>query len=188
GAVGPKVLQGDGHTESTILPYPSLGHTIWNTLGMYKPDLEQRKSVDSLAGCCVLVRSEALEQVGLLDENYFIYAEETEWFYRMRKNDWSVVYLPIPSIIHKGASSSRRIENKTIYVERRANVIYTLVKHKQLTQAFLTAVFMIVLLSFRALFSVIRGGQDPGQQIQMGMLGDMISAFRKKWKLAASQD
>ncbi|MCJ7773625.1 MAG: glycosyltransferase family 2 protein, partial [Desulfobacterales bacterium] len=184
GAVGPKVLQIDGRTERTILPYPSLGHTIWNTLGRYKIDLETRKTVESVMGCCVLVRSEALERVGLLDENYFIYAEETEWFYRMRKAGWKVIYLPVESIVHKGGSSSMRLENQAVYIERRANVVYTLVKHQQKIQAAFTIIFMLILLSLRILASVFRTNQN--ERLPISMVLDLIAAFHLKWNLAAS--
>ncbi|MCJ7734677.1 MAG: glycosyltransferase family 2 protein [Anaerolineales bacterium] len=184
GAVGPKVLQGDGHTESTILPYPSLGHTIWNTLGMYVPNLEQRKSVDSVTGCCVLVRSEALERVGLLDENYFMYAEETEWFYRMRNAGWKVIFLPVESIVHKGGASSMKLENQAVYIERRANVVYTLVKHQQKIQAAFTIIFMLILLSLRILASVFRTNQN--ERLPISMVLDLITTFHLKWNLAAS--
>lgn len=183
GALGPKIKTPDGGVEDTILPYPSLGVTIRNTLGLYRNDLQKRQEVDSVAGACVLVRSAAIREIGLLDEHYFMYAEETEWFFRMRKKGWKVIYVPVESVIHKGASSSQRIESRTLYIERRANVVYTLVKHRQLLQAILTAGLMIVLLGARILANAFQKGRR--ERFSWSMIPEIISAFRVKWDLAA---
>lgn len=56
--------------------------------------------VDWPSGACLLVRSKMIEQVGLLDERYFLYVEETDWCYRMRMHGWERFYLPQAEIIH----------------------------------------------------------------------------------------
>jgi len=182
GAVGPAVVESDGNIQLSILPYPNLGNTIINSLGLYNPNHKKRQYVDSIAGCCVLLRREAIEQAGLLDENYFMYGEETEWFFRMRKKGWKILYHPVKSIIHKGASSSKKIDNQKIYIECRANVIYTLVKVNQKLEAILTAVLMILLLGIRIIGSALFYRKNPGYPISI--IYDLIKAFRQKWNLA----
>jgi len=184
GAVGPLVEQTDGKSQLSILPYPSLSNTIKNSLGLYAPDHNQRQYVDSLAGCCVLVRREAVKIAGLLDDNYFMYGEETEWFYRMRKAGWKVLYLPVESIVHKGGSSSKRLENQAVYIERRANVVYTLVKHHQKIQAALIIILMFILLSVRILASVFRTNQK--ERLPISMVLTLITTFHLKWNLAVN--
>ena len=181
-AIGPKVLKPDGDPQNTILPYPTMVHTIRNTLGLYHPDLDIGQRVDSITGCCVLIRSAAIKTTGMLDENFFIYGEETEWFFRMRKKGWKILYHPVKSIIHKGASSSKKIDNQKIYIERRANVIYTLVKANQKLEAFLTALLMILLLGIRIIGSALFYRKKPGYPISI--IYDLIKAFRQKWNLA----
>ena len=187
GAVGPAVEQADGITQLSILPYPNIGNTIINSLGLYHPNHKKRQYVDSIAGCCVLVRREAIEQAGLLDENYFMYGEETEWFFRIRKKGWKILFLPVESIIHKEGSSSKKIDDKEIFIERRANVIYTLVKDKQELQAVLMAAFMVLLLGIRVVFSAItvRGNNTSYRGL---MIVELIKNFRQKWKLAKGQN
>ena len=184
GAVGPTVEQTDGIIQLSILPYPNIGNTIVNTLGLYHPNHKKRQYVDSVAGCCVLVRREAIEQAGLLDENYFMYGEETEWFYRMRKRGWKVLFIPKRSVLHKGAATSKKIEDNSIYIERRANVIYTLVKHQQQIQAGITAILMIFLLGFRIFWSGIMPRIIQKQRYPISMLTDLIRIIRQKWILA----
>jgi len=182
GAIGPAVQQTNGQTQLSILPYPSLGNTIKNSLGLYDPEHKNRQFVDSVAGCCVLVRREAIQIAGLLDDNYFMYGEETEWFFRMRKNGWKVLYLPIKSIIHKGAASIEMLEQQDIYVECRANLIYTLVKHNQKMQAVLTLPLMTILLLLRSALSVFR----TGDSYPLSMILDLWRNTLIKWNLAKS--
>ena len=183
GAVGPAVEQTDGITQLSILPYPNIVNTLINSLGLYHPNHKKPQFVDSIAGCCVLVRREAIEQAGLLDENYFMYGEETEWFFRIRKKGWKILFLPIDSIMHKGGSSSKKIDDKKIYIERRGNVIYTLVKGKQELQAVFVAALMVLLLGIRVFFSAIKIRENKSSY-RGSMIVELIKVFRQKWKLA----
>jgi hypothetical protein len=63
--------------------------------------------VDYVEGACLLVRREAFKQVGGLDEDYFMYAEEVDWCYAMRANGWEVWYQPAAKVIHLGGGSSQ---------------------------------------------------------------------------------
>jgi hypothetical protein len=65
--------------------------------------------VGRVRGCCMLVRREAIEQVGLLDEQFFIYCEEVDWQRRMKNKGWKVFFFPESRIIHYwGASTKQR--------------------------------------------------------------------------------
>ena len=71
-----------------------------------EPDYEAQ--VDALSGACMMVRREAAEKVGYFDEDYFLYGEDIDWCWRMKKAGWEVWYIPRASIIHiKGASMRR---------------------------------------------------------------------------------
>ncbi|MCG6534510.1 MAG: glycosyltransferase, partial [Syntrophales bacterium LBB04] len=66
--------------------------------------------VDWVSGACMVVRREAMEQVGFLDERFFLYWEDADWCARMRQKGWKVVYFPEPRVVHYvGGSSSYRI-------------------------------------------------------------------------------
>ncbi len=184
GAIGPRVHKMDGSDQDTILPYPTLGVTVKSTLGLYKNDLDQKQFADSVSGCCVLVRSDVIADVGYLDENIFFYGEETEWFYRMRKKGWKIGFLPVLSIIHKGAASSKNIEDSTIYIERRSNVIYTLVKHNQTLRAVLMYFLMNLLLVYRILVTYLFPANRFGKQYSLVMISDFYQAVSKKWEYA----
>ena len=180
GAAAPAIEETDGEVQLSILPYPFLGSTLQNSLGLYRPDHGKRQFVDSVAGCCVLIRREAIEDVGYLDSNYFMYGEETEWFYRMRKTGWKILFLPIKSVIHKGKASIKMLERKDFYIESRVNLIYTLVKHGQKVQAAATIPLMLVLLFFRSIRSLLSGGND----YPLSMQHDLWKTAVDKWRLA----
>jgi GT2 family glycosyltransferase len=55
----------------------------------------------------MLVRREAFEEVGGLDEGYFMYAEEVDWCYSMREKTWQVWYQPAARVVHLGGGSSQ---------------------------------------------------------------------------------
>lgn len=62
--------------------------------------------VDMISGACMLVRREIIGQVGLLDEKFFLYLEDNDWCFRIKKAGWKVVWLPHVEIVHYGGKSS----------------------------------------------------------------------------------
>ncbi|MBN1933985.1 MAG: glycosyltransferase family 2 protein [Anaerolineae bacterium] len=65
--------------------------------------------VDWVTGACLLVRKTVIDQVGLIDENYFMYSEELDWQKRIRQAGWRVVYLPQAEVIHYEGKSSEQV-------------------------------------------------------------------------------
>lgn len=64
--------------------------------------------VDYLLGACLMVRRETLDQVGLLDESFFMFLEETDWCYRIKRRGWRIFWAPDGEIIHYGQQSVSR--------------------------------------------------------------------------------
>jgi len=65
----------------------------------------RRIELEHLIGACLLVRSQAIRDVGLMDESYFLYREETDWCIRMRRNGWRLYCRPDATVRHKQARS-----------------------------------------------------------------------------------
>lgn len=67
--------------------------------------------VDWISGACMCVRRAAIEQVGALDEQFFLYFEDNDWCLRMRTGGWKVMYVPTLAVVHLGGRSepARRI-------------------------------------------------------------------------------
>ena len=101
---GAQLLNADGSKQNSIANFPSLGTELLNKsllrwlFPKKFPGKERRYSgpveVDSVIGACLIMRRDALDRVGLLDEDYFLFLEETDWCYRMKKAGWKVYHAP----------------------------------------------------------------------------------------------
>jgi len=120
GVVGPRLIHADGRFQrSCWRGYPGLGMALTDALYLWKiPQLPLAREteidpawltrpidVDHLLGACLLIRRKTWEQVGGLDEDFFLFLEETDWCFRARRAGWRVVYNPQVSIIHLGEHS-----------------------------------------------------------------------------------
>jgi len=75
---------------------------------------EGHQDVDWVLGACMMLRRTALDQVGLLDEQYYMYSEETDWAQRARQKGWRVAYLSAAGILHYGGASTRQVSQRML--------------------------------------------------------------------------
>jgi len=80
--------------------------------------------VDILSGCFWVVRRDALKQVGLLDEGFFMYGEDMDWCKRFKQSGWQVVFLPEAEAIHYGGGSSSNAPIRFFLEKQRADLRY----------------------------------------------------------------
>jgi len=123
GVVGPQLLNPDGSVQSSRRRFPALliafFESTWlqpcaprRLLERYyvldRPD-DVVQDVDWVTGAALMARREAVEQVGPLDEEFFMYSEELDWCRRFREVGWRVVYLPAAQIVHHEGKSSEQV-------------------------------------------------------------------------------
>ncbi|HEY74205.1 MAG: hypothetical protein B6I35_11445 [Anaerolineaceae bacterium 4572_32.2] len=123
GMIGPQLLYADGSVQSSRRRFPTLAtgflESTWleryasrRLLERYEfldqPD-DVVQDVDWLYGAALMARREAVEQVGPMDEGYFMYSEELDWCRRFRDTGWRVVYLPAAQIVHHEGKSSEQV-------------------------------------------------------------------------------
>lgn len=77
-------------------------------------DESQEAEIDAPCGAFMMVRAEIREQVGLLDERYFMYGEDLDWAYRIKQAGWRIMYVPITTVTHVKRASSRQRRPATI--------------------------------------------------------------------------
>jgi hypothetical protein len=116
-AVGGKLLNADGSVQSCYYDFSTLreefliatrlGELIWDGYPSIVDDSELR-SVSWMSSACLMLRRDALDDVGLLDEEYFIYGDEADLQYRLNKGGWQAYYLPQATTIHFGGRSMTR--------------------------------------------------------------------------------
>lgn len=75
-------------------------NTILRKYMMFDWDHNEVREVEWVLGSCMMVRRKAIEQVGMLDENFVLYFEDQDWCYRMWKHGWKVYYVPQAQMIH----------------------------------------------------------------------------------------
>lgn len=81
--------------------------------------------VDWLLGACLFVRRAAIDDVGLLDEGYFLYVEDIDWCYRMHQRDWKVFWVPEAEVVHHHlAVSDRRLLSWHSWIHLRSMARY----------------------------------------------------------------
>ena len=85
---------------------------------------ESSRKVDYVTGCAILVKREVLERIGLLDERFFIYFEETEWCARARRAGFRVVYVPWARLWHKITPTARAHSRRYLYLMARNRLLY----------------------------------------------------------------
>jgi GT2 family glycosyltransferase len=130
GIVGAQLLNPDGSFQGSFADFPSLtgelllatrlaSHVYSSSYPNYPPERSQHLcTCDWVSGACLMARRVAIEQIGGLDETYFMYSEETDWCYRMWKAGWLVAYQPKAKVIHWNGQSSKRVP------ERRRSLVY----------------------------------------------------------------
>lgn len=71
-------------------------------------------TVEAISGACMLVKGEAVKEVGLWDDNYFLHCEDLDWCMRFRQKGWNVVFVPNARVVHMLGACSR---NRPFFVE-----------------------------------------------------------------------
>jgi GT2 family glycosyltransferase len=132
GVVGPMVYHAD---EPDVIQSAGglLDSKSWcaSLLGRNQVDRGQfgaEREVDWISGCAFLVRRTLVEQVGMLDERFFIYWEEVDWCVRARQHGWRVVHVPAAKIWHKGVQRVYRPHPSVTYYSTRNRFMF-LAKH-----------------------------------------------------------
>jgi len=123
GIVGPQLLTGKGEVQSSRRRFPTLATAIFESTWLqsmapegvldhyYVRDRpgDEVQEVDWLYGAALMARREAVDEVGPLDEGFFMYSEELDWCRRFVEAGWRVVYLPEAQVVHYGGKSSDQV-------------------------------------------------------------------------------
>jgi GT2 family glycosyltransferase len=158
GIMGPKINYPDGRLQPSCKRLPSLWRYMCEALGLNsifkKSEFFSNHDmayfshdttcyVDCLIGAFWLVRRSSLNMVGLLDENFFFYSEDTDWCKRFRDHNFKAVFFADAEIVHyHGGSSSRNVSKYYIQL-RRANLQFWKKHHGSLSLACLKCIMIL---------------------------------------------
>jgi hypothetical protein len=180
GIVGPMVYHYD---EPDIIQ--SAGGQLnryWESshIAQNQPDhgqFDQPHPVDWISGCAIMVKREVIEQVGMLDERFFYYWEETEWCIRAHKQGWNIMHVPQAKLWHKGVQRDYRPKPSVTYYKTR-NRFLTLAKH----HAPFLAWFMVWGQTLHTLTSwTIKPRWQPMHEHRNAMWRGVMDFLRHRW-------
>ena len=165
----------DGSKQNSFDNFPSLATELLNknllkTLfpqkyPSKKKDYHEPMEVDSVIGACMIVRKEAITQVGMLDEDYFFFIEETDWCFRMRKGGWKIYHLPDIKVYHLQGQSKEKNPSKawieyyrssyTFFKKNRSAFSYYTLRILRVVKLIIN--LLLVLLGFLATLGLDKG-------------------------------
>ncbi len=127
GAVGARLVYPDGSFQHSAFRFPGFAQIFLDFFPVHHRLLDSRLNgryprrlyegtepfpVDHPLGAALMVRGETVQQVGMLDEGFFMYCEEIDWCWRMRKAGWEVLCAPAAEVMHHGAGTTRRFREE----------------------------------------------------------------------------
>jgi GT2 family glycosyltransferase len=119
GMVGPRIVNQDGSLQHSVRRFPSVGRQFCEAIGLHRllrpigidcgevvqgaAVYDSARDVEWISGAVMLVRRQAIADVGLLDEEFFLYSEETDWCRRFADEGWRIRFTPESVVLHTGA-------------------------------------------------------------------------------------
>ena len=181
GLIGPRMMSPNGIAARSCMRFPTIRAYFCYAFGldllakerfpftgflMRRFTWDRTEDVDVLNGWFVLARREAVQQVGLLDERFFIYGEDIDWSYRFRRAGWRRVYYAGSEALHYGGASSSR-EPIRFYLEMiRANLQFWS-KHYGALAGYMCTSGVIAHELIRIAAYSIQGGLCPGRRDEL---------------------
>jgi GT2 family glycosyltransferase len=135
GAVGVRLNYPNGERQPSCRRYPTLRAVLANRISLFRnifgreilahylmedASISEPEEVEWIIGACMMFRREAFQEVGLFDEDFFLYFEDADWCYRARRTGWKVYYLPQFAAIHLYRRESRQGAHKPLYYHIRS--------------------------------------------------------------------
>lgn len=179
--VGPLVYYRDrGTVQTTCLRFPSLLRSalVWVPYRLFPRTVSRQpageQEVEFLNGVCVLCRVEALREIGLMDETFGAYVEDTDWSWRARQLGWRSLFTPVPSLIHHEEPHGYEHHSFKSFLLKR-NTVHWLLKagRRRSAQAYATAA--IALARLRAWTALNR----EERQAHRDFAGKLQSVYRR---------
>jgi N-acetylglucosaminyl-diphospho-decaprenol L-rhamnosyltransferase len=187
--IGPRLRNEDGTLQRSVRGDPTLWRLATEYLFLRKLaprsrllnafygngfGYDREAQVESLYGAALLVRRQAADQVGLFDESFFMFSEETDWLRRFRAAGWVIMFTPAAEVVHVGASS----HGGRLYAENLRGILRFLAKHRGAREAERARWLLLVSLALRGL--VFRGERgrryrEGARFLASGGVGSLLS-------------
>ena len=170
GMVGCKVLNTDGTLQLSCrrsFPTPWVAFTrvvglsrifpksrLFGRYNLTFMDPDEATEVEAISGSFMMVKASVIDQVGLLDDRFFLYGEDLDWCYRIHQAGWKIMYLPDTQIIHYKGQSTREASFDRLMLFYGAMLLFVK-KHFSRGRSFLPRWFLFLGICIRGAFSFI---------------------------------
>jgi len=180
GIAGPKLVLPDGSLDLACRrSFPTPEVAVYRLAGLSRLfprsrrfgrynltylDPDQVTEVDSVVGAFMLVRAEAIGQVGLMDGQFFMYGEDLDWAYRIKAAGWKVYYNPAVTVLHVKRAASRHSPRAQVEFYRAMGIFYR--KHYAAQTPWWLHALIVSAISLRQRFEQLQltlttAGQQP---------------------------
>ena len=181
--VGCRVLNPDRTLQRNCFMYPSILNMFLSATGLYKIfpkskffgredmtwwDFNDVREVETVCGSFSLVRRQAIDQVGLMDERYFVYGDDPDWCYRFKKNGWKIMFTPNGEIIHYGGQTTKQMARKFRLQLHGSQLIFMKLHRNRLAfplARFLAALFLLLRVPYWLGIAILNK-KERGKAIQ----------------------
>ena len=189
GVAGAKLLYPDSRLQHSAFAFPTLAQAFLDFFplhhrllssrlnGRYPRQLYERGEpfpIDHPLGAALMARRETIQEVGLLDERFFIYCEEIDWCMRMKKAGWGIYCVPRAEVVHHEAKSTRQVRGEMFAALWRSRY---LLFEKHYGRFYQWAVRRIVRLGLRAEMRRALAAHERGE-ISEAELESCLAAYR----------
>ncbi len=180
GMVGPMLLNPDGSYQGSFAWQPTIISELLSASGIgvrvfgrWFPNANPKQAKHAqetgyIQGACMLVRSDAVNQIGLMDEGYFMYSEEPDWCLRMAQAGWQIWYTPAARIVHYGGQSTRQRRHEMVVALYRSKVRF-FAKHYGQNSADWFCTMLLAILRLKHYGQVLKAWIKPNS-----IVGPMI--------------
>jgi len=132
--------------------------------------------VDVVSGMYMFVRQKAIKDVGVMDEDYFVFAEETDWCFRFCKAGWKCIFVPLGRIIHlDGGSKSTDLIKIEMFVQHQKSILLFIKKNRGVLSFHIVKLIFIFSMVMRLSFSLITGCWDKSGKSERKQLQSIAS-------------
>jgi GT2 family glycosyltransferase len=180
-------INADGGKQNSFDNFPTLATELLNKALLKillpnkypskKKEYREPMEVDSVIGACMVVRAEAIKEVGPMDEDYFFFMEETDWCFRMHRAGWKIYHLPHIKVYHLQGKSKEKNPSKAWIEYYRSVYIFFKKQRSPLSYYFLRIARIGKLLINMVLVSVgilLTLGMDSGLKRRFAIYRDVL--------------
>lgn len=139
GALGPRLVDFEGEIQPSCRRFPNYKFLLWElsglsrlfpkskTFGAWKMgdfDFKSTKEVEQPMGSALLIREKVIDQIGLMDEIFFLFYNDVDFCYRIKRAGWKIYFYPEARIFHSRGASTGQVKIKKIILSHWGHFLY----------------------------------------------------------------